>query len=82
MKKRNRAVLVTAFAAALLAACGTAGRETVSEELVAPEVSSEDLLVSSLEYLLEEDGTEAPEAEEAEVRDGFDEENRTRRERR
>ena len=39
-------------------------------------MSSEDLLVSSLEYLLEEDETEAPEAEDAEAREGLDEENR------
>ena len=65
MKKRTIAVL--AAAVVLLTACGSrSGRETVSEEMVAPEVSSEDLLVSSLEYLLEDDGTEAQPAEETE----------------
>ncbi len=63
MKKRNVAVLTVA-AAVLLAACGSRTGEKTSEELVAPEVSSEDLLVSSLEYLLQEDKEEGSAAEE------------------
>lgn len=59
MKKRSIAVLAAVALVGALAACGgRAGQETVQEEMVAPEVSSEDLLVSSLEYLLEDDGTE------------------------
>lgn len=63
MKKRNVAVLTVA-AAVLLAACGSRTGEKTSEELVAPEVSSEDLLVSSLEYLLQEDKEAGSAAEE------------------
>lgn len=54
MKKRNRAALVL-IAAVLLTACGrTADTAVTTEEIVVPEMSSEDILVNSLEYLLEE----------------------------
>lgn len=70
MKKRSIAVLAAVALVGALAACGgRTGQETVQEEMVAPEVSSEDLLVSSLEYLLEDDGTETQEAGEAEAQD-------------
>lgn len=69
MKKRKAAVLAVA-AVFCLAACGSrSGRETAPEEMVAPEVSSEDLLVSSLEYLLEDDGTGAQAAGEAQAQE-------------
>lgn len=59
MKRRK----ITAFAAmaviVLLVACGAAKEQNVtSGEMVAPEVSSQDLLVSSLEYLLLDNGEE------------------------
>ncbi len=64
MKNRNKAVLAIAAVAALLAACGSRVNETVaSGEMVVPEMSSEDLLVTSLEYLLL-DEEETPEAQE------------------
>lgn len=53
MKNRKKAFVSIVIAAAFLAACGTiADREVTSGEMAVPEVSSEDLLVSSLEYLL------------------------------
>lgn len=62
MKKVRRAALFAVTAAALLAACsGVAGGEVDSGEIVAPEMSSEELLVSSLEFLLQ-DETEEPES--------------------
>lgn len=61
MKIRKKAVFIISIAAVSLAACGIrADRSVSSGEMVVPEVSSEDLLVSSLEYLLlddAEDGT-------------------------
>ena len=61
MKKRRKAVFTIIIMVVLLAACGIrADKSVTSGEIVAPEVSSEDLLVSSLEYLLldSEDETE------------------------
>ncbi len=56
MKKVGRAAAVAAVMAVLLSACGTlAGGRVDSGEIVVPEMSSEDLLVSSLELLLEEE---------------------------
>ncbi len=56
MKKVGRAAAVAAIMAVLLSACGTlAGGRVNSGEIVVPEMSSEDLLVSSLELLLEEE---------------------------
>lgn len=53
MKNIKKAVVAVAAAAVLLAACGNRTDQGVtSGEMVAPEVSSKDLLVSSLEYLL------------------------------
>ena len=63
MKNRNKAVLAIVAVTALLAACGSRVSETVaSGEMVVPEMSSEDLLVTSLEYLLldEEEETKEP----------------------
>lgn len=66
MKKRNRAALVL-IAAVLLTACGrTADTRVTTEEIVVPEMSSEDILVNSLEYLLEEEPEEDTPQEEAE----------------
>lgn len=65
MKIRKKAVFLIGIAAVSLAACGIRSDRSVSSgEIVVPEVSSEDLLVSSLEYLLlddTEDGTEPDE---------------------
>lgn len=65
MKNGKRAVLVATVAGILLVACGSRTGETAtSGEMVVPEMSSEDLLVSSLEYLLldeEETGQEPQE---------------------
>ena len=63
MKNRNKAGLAIVAVTALLAACGSRVSETVaSGEMVVPEMSSEDLLVTSLEYLLldEEEETQEP----------------------
>lgn len=60
MKNRNKAVLAIAAAAILLAACGNRVNETVaSGEMVVPEMSSEEILASSLEYLLLDEEEEA-----------------------
>lgn len=64
MRKRNKLIVVVTVTVLLLAACGSsAGRKVDSGEIVVPEMSSEDLLVSSLEYLLQ-DGEDAPEEKE------------------
>ena len=64
MKNRNKAVSAIVAVTAILAACGSRVNETVaSGEMVVPEMSSEDLLVTSLEYLLL-DEEEIPEAQE------------------
>lgn len=56
MKKGTKAALLIVCAVALLAACGKKpDAVTASEEIVVPEMSSEDLLVTSLGYLLEEE---------------------------
>lgn len=66
MKKGNRAALVL-LAAVLLTACGRNADTTVTtEEIVVPEMSSEDILVNSLEYLLEEEQENSQPQEEAE----------------
>ena len=67
MKKGKRAVLVLAMLSAfMLTACANASIASASaSELVAPETSSEELLVSSLEYLLQESGDEQQRGEEA-----------------
>ena len=63
MKKVRRAALLAITAAALLAACsGAADRKVDSGEIVVPEMSSEDLLVSSLEFLLQDETEEAEES--------------------
>ncbi len=67
MKKGMKAALLIVCAVFLLVACGKkTDAVTASEEIVVPEMSSEDLLVTSLEYLLEqndEDGDTEDEAE-------------------
>lgn len=56
MKKGAKAALLIVCAVFLLAACGKkTAAVTASEEIVVPEISSEDLLVTSLGYLLEEE---------------------------
>lgn len=56
MKKGAKAALLIICAVFLLAACGKRpDAVTASEEIVVPEMSSEDLLVTSLGYLLEEE---------------------------
>ena len=64
MKKKNMAAFVL-LAVMLLTACGRAADATVTtEEIVVPEMSSKDMLVNSLEYLLEEEtGEETGEEE-------------------
>lgn len=61
MKKRNGAAFLL-IAAVLLTACGAAKETVTTKEIVAPELSSKDILVNSLEYLLEE-----PEGEQAQA---------------
>lgn len=56
MKKVRKAAAVAAVMAALLSACGSlTGKGVDSGEIVVPEMSSEDLLVSSLELLLQDE---------------------------
>ena len=58
MKKRNMAALAL-LAVMLLTACGrTADAVVTKEEIVVPELSSKDMLVNSLEYLLEKEPEE------------------------
>lgn len=67
MKKRNR-MAYALMAVVLLTACGrTADAAVTTEEIVVPEMSSKDILVNSLEYLLEEEQGEETEEEEPEV---------------
>lgn len=59
MKHRRKATFAIIIVVVLLAACGIrADKGVTSGEMVVPEVSSEDLLVSSLEYLLLDDKEE------------------------
>ena len=63
MKNREKVVFALFLAALTVTACGLgAGRDTDSGEMAVPEVSSEDLLVDSLQYLLqdEEEDTTQP----------------------
>ena len=56
MKSRKKTLIVMIIAAVSLTACGIrADKDVTSGEMAVPEVSSEDLLVSSLEYLLLDD---------------------------
>lgn len=65
MKKKNMAAFAL-LAVMLLTACGRAADATVTtEEIVVPEMSSKDMLVNSLEYLLEEEPGEETEEEES-----------------
>ena len=60
MKKIRTATIWVTVTAMLMSACGSmAGGRVDSGEIVVPEMSSEDLLVSSLEYLLQDDGDTA-----------------------
>lgn len=55
MKKRKWAAFAAVFVM-LLTACGRADKNSVvTEEIIVPELSSEDLLVTSLEYLLKDE---------------------------
>lgn len=68
MKNRRKAAFVIIMLVVILAACGIrSDRSVTSGEMVVPEVSSEDLLVSSLEYLLLND--EEEDAVDQEVQD-------------
>lgn len=59
MKRVKEVVAAVTGAAMILAACGSVvGGRVDSGEIVVPEMSSEDLLVSSLEFLLQEEDTE------------------------
>lgn len=56
MKNKMKAALAVIAVVAFLAACGIGSEQSMaSGEMVTPEVSSQDLLVSSLEYLLLDD---------------------------
>lgn len=73
MKKRNMAALAL-LAVMLLTACGKAADTAVTrEEIVVPEMSSKEILVNSLEYLLEEE----PEEKSGEKQEGKEEEAET-----
>ena len=59
MKNGKKTAIAAVMTVVFLAACGSKADETVaSGEMVVPEMSSEDLLVSSLEYLLLDDAEE------------------------
>lgn len=59
MKKRTWMVLLAVIIMAASAACSNAtGEDTTVETVAVPETSSEELLVDSLKYLLEEEETE------------------------
>ncbi|MDE6881957.1 MAG: GerMN domain-containing protein [Lachnospiraceae bacterium] len=67
MKKIRKVVVSVIVTAMLLAACGSSvGRRVDSGEIVVPEISSEDLLVSSLEFLLQDEEDTAEKIEETE----------------
>ena len=66
MKNRRKAAFIIIIMAVLLAACGiNSDKNVTSGEMVVPEMSSEDLLVTSLEYLLlnDEDTSDQEEQE-------------------
>lgn len=66
MKKGAKAALLIVCAVFMLVACGKKpDAVTASEEIVVPEMSSEDLLVTSLGYLLEEEAEDGDVEEEA-----------------
>lgn len=70
MKKANKAAIVL-IAVILLTACGKRADSTVTmEEIVVPEISSEDLLVDSLEYLLQDDEEASIQEQEVSADDG------------
>ena len=70
MKNIKKAVVAMAATAVLLAACGNrTDQGTTSGEMVAPEVSSKDLLVSSLEYLLLDDEEDMQNSEQQDLQD-------------
>lgn len=73
MKKRNMAVPVL-LAVMLLTACGRADAAVTTGEIVVPELSSKDMLVNSLEYLLEEEPEEETGEEQTETEAARDEE--------
>ena len=74
MKNSKKAVFAFLAAAALLAACsGRPDTVVTSEEIVVPQMSSEDLIVSSLKYLLEEDGAQEAAPEQPEGMPGQEE---------
>lgn len=53
MKNKRKTAFIVSIMAILMAACGiNSDKNVTSGEMVVPEVSSEDLLVTSLEYLL------------------------------
>lgn len=75
MNKFRRTAVLTAAVAMMLAACGDAvDGKMDSGEIVVPEMSSEDLLVSSLEYLLQDDEDAEKETEDLPVTEDEQEE--------
>ena len=59
MKNKKKAALAVMSVVMLLTACGTSSEQNVtSGEMEAPEVSSQDILITSLEYLLLDDTQE------------------------
>lgn len=71
MKNKKKAALAVMSVVLLLEACGINSEQSMtSSEMVAPEVSSQDLLVSSLEYLLLDDTQEdVPDTEQQDSRE-------------
>ena len=66
MKNRKKAFIVITTVVVSLTACGIrSDKDVTSGEMAVPEVSSEDLIVSSLEYLLLNDGEEGMSGEDS-----------------
>lgn len=73
MKNKKKAVLAMMSIVVLLTACGISSEQSVtSGEMVAPEVSSQDILITSLEYLLLDDTQEDAQGTEQQDSQGQD----------
>jgi len=70
MRTGKKAAFVFAAAVMLLTACGASNTAVTTEEIVVPEMSSKDILVNSLEYLLEEENGEEKETQTGQPEEG------------
>lgn len=75
--KRRKCVSFALAVLVLLTACGAKGAAVTTEEVAVPEMSSKDILVNSLEYLLEDgDGEEKTAGEETQAEQAEEEESK------